>query len=206
MKKLIPLATLILSAFSSVASAQPLMNYTYLDVAYQWIYTDNDQIDNANGLDTEFSISPVKHFALEGGYSYAAARASVPFLGSSVNFDIDSHLFNYGGAGWYSLADGLDIVGHVGGIYAHSKVEDSFSNSSDSSNDNGVYAGATLRYLVAEDLETDLNVFYSHVDDSNWSYSLTGLYAVHENVALKADAAINNDSDVGLLGGVRLAM
>ena len=70
----------------------------------------------------------------------------------------------------------------------------------------GVYAGLTLRYVPTEDVETDFNVPYDRVEDGAWTSGITGLYAIHEHVALKAETAIDNDTNVGLLAGVRLAL
>jgi hypothetical protein len=92
----------------------------------------------------------------------------------------------------------------VGGIHARASV--SGYGEEETVSDNGVYAGLTLRYLATEDLETDLNVTYDRVENGAWTYGVTGLYAIHENVALKADAAIDNDTNVGLLAGVRLSL
>lgn len=193
MKRLIPFVALVVASFTSDASAQPLMNYTYADVAYQWTHVDESGFDDANGLDARVSYSPIHHFALEGGYNLASGKV----LGNGYR----EHLFSYGGAGWYSFCEGLDLVGRVGGIHARGEI-DNFDDVSD----NGVYAGASLRYLVTKEFEADLNVLYDRIEDGEWSYSLTGLYAVHENVALKTEAGMNDDSDVSLLGGVRLAM
>jgi hypothetical protein len=202
-KTILALATTVaglVSGFPNTASAQPLMNYTYADVAYQWTHFDESWLDNGNGLDVQLSFSPIQHFALEGGYNYLKTGSSnvVPDLTVTQNW------FTYGGAGWYSLQEGLDIVARVGGIHARSRVE-AFDMDGTAS-DNGVYTGLTLRYLATEALETDLFVSYDRVDTGAWTYGLTGLYALHENVALKGEAAINDDSDVALLAGIRLAM
>lgn len=196
MKKLIPLFALLVTGVASAASAQPLMNYTYLDAAYQWTYTDEILVGDANGLDTKLSYSPIEHFALEGGYNYASYEFLDGFYGP---FDIKQHIFTYGGAGWYTLQKGLDLVARVGGI--HAQADSGFTIK-----DNGVYSGVTLRYLATDDLETDLNVLYSHINSNEWNYSVTGLYAIHTNVALKAEAGIDKDSNVALLAGVRLAI
>ena len=63
-----------------------------------------------------------------------------------------------------------------------------------------------MRYLVAEEFEADLNVTYQNLNSSSWLYSATGLYAIHENIALKGDVGIDNDKNVYLTGGFRFAM
>jgi hypothetical protein len=204
MKKLLPI---ILSAFAcapTLAAAQPLMTYTYADVAYQWTHVDESGINDANGLDTQLSISPVKHFALEGGYNYAATKAHADLLGERFNFNLDQNAFTYGGAGWYSIQNDLDIVARVGGISARATA--SGNGVDESTTENGVYTGLTLRYLATQDLETDIYALYDHVQSTTWTYGLTGLYKVHENIALKGEAAINDDTDIALLAGVRFAM
>ena len=69
-----------------------------------------------------------------------------------------------------------------------------------------VYAGLTLRYVPTEDVGTDFNVLYDRVEDGAWTNGIPGLYAIHERVAIKAEANIDNDADVSLLAGVRLAL
>ncbi len=204
MKSVLSLLSVSVIAAATSASAQPLMTYTYADVAYQWTHVDESGFDNANGLDVQLSASPVEHFAIEGGYNYAALGAKLALPGETLSFDVDSNVFTYGGAGWYTIQDGLDLVARVGGIHARATV--SGYGEEETSSDNGVYSGLTLRYLALEDLETDLYVTYDRVENGSWTYGATGLYAVHENVALKADTAIDNDSNVGLMAGIRLSL
>ena len=196
MKRLLPILTLLVAGFASNAEAQPLMNYTYADAAYQWIAQDQEGVGDSNGLDSRLSYSPIEHFALEGGYNYLSTKFN------AADTSIRRHLFSYGGAGWYTFCEGLDLVGRVGGLSARYN----YSGDIDSATDNGVYAGGSVRYLVQEDLEADLNVTYQKLDTASWLYSATGLYAVHENVALKGDVGIDSDKNVYLTGGFRLAM
>lgn len=193
MKRLLSFFALALATFTSDASAQPLMTYNYIDAAYQWTYIDESNIDNANGLDTNFLVSPISNFAIEGGYNYLNTKA----YGTGYNQDT----YSYGGAGWYSLCDGLDLVAHVGGIHARAHLDEVGSAS-----DNGMYAGGTVRYLATEDLETDLDITWDRISTGNWTYGATALYAVHKHIALKGSAQINKDSDVALLAGIRLAL
>lgn len=204
MKKLFAMLLPLVAAVPSSVSAQPLMNYTYADVAYQWTHFDQSGLNDSNGLDVKLSYSPIEHFALEGGYNYLKTKGHVDFFGDRVGFDVDQNLFTYGGAGWYTVSKGLDLVGRVGGIHAQASI--SAEGVDDSTSDNGVYAGLVLRYLAMEELETDLSVTYDYIESSDWTYALTGLYAVHENVALKGEVGIDNDSNLALLGGIRLAM
>ena len=198
MKRLLPIITLLVAGFTSTAEAQPLMNYTYADAAYQWIGIDQQGYGDSNGLDSKLSYSPVEHFALEGGYNYLSTKFN------PGDIKTRQHLFTYGGAGWYSVCKGLDLVGRVGGVsgrlnYTGDGYDESFT-------DNGVYAGGSVRYLVAEEFEADLNVTYQNLNSSSWLYSATGLYAIHENIALKGDVGIDNDKNVYLTGGFRFAM
>ncbi len=193
MKRVLSVLALALAGFATQASAQPLMTYNYVDAAYQWTYIDDTDINNANGVDANFSVSPISNFAIEGGYNYLDTKA----YGLGYNQDT----YSYGGAGWYSLCDGLDLVAHVGGLHARGHLDEVGSVS-----DNGMYAGGTVRYLATEDLETDLDIAWDRIDTGNWTYGATALYAVHKYVALKGSAQINKDSDVALLAGIRLAM
>lgn len=195
LKKVVTVLAIASAAFGTHAHAQPLMTYTYTDVAYQWTSLRDSVLDNTNGVDVKLSASPVKHFALEGGYNYAAGSVS------DSTIDIDTNIFKYGAAGWYSLQDGLDLVARVGGIHARASLSEYGTFS-----DDGVYAGASLRYLALDELETDFNVLYENVNSGAWTFSGTALYAVHEHVALKADAGITDEADVILLAGVRLAL
>ena len=204
MKKSILAFSIAMLGLASPASAQPLMNYTYADVAYQWTDINSSYYSGANGVDTKLSYSPIEHFALQGGYNYSSASVDLSEPGDPYKFDINENLFTYGGAGWYSIRENLDIVARVGGIYARASI--SGSPNDETFSDNGVYTGLTLRYLAMDQLETDAFVTYDHISGDSWSYGLTGLYALHENVALKAEWAMDDQSDIALLGGVRLAM
>lgn len=204
MKKLLPIILSVFACAPTVAVSQPLMTYTYADVAYQWTHIDESGYSDGNGLDAQLSFSPIKHFALEGGYNYISTKAHADLLGDRFNFNVDQNSFTYGGAGWYSIQDDLDIVARVGGISARANI--SGNGVDESATDNGVYTGVTLRYLATQELETDLYVLYDHVQNTTWTYGLTGLYKVHENIALKGEAAIDDDTDIALLAGVRIAM
>lgn len=212
MKKIFSLFALAVAFTATPAFAGPfgpLMQYTYLDVAYQW--NDAKGVDYAhptNGVDTKLSVSPFDNFALEGGYNYANGD----FVnGISQNADVSSINYNtwtYGVLGYYTICPGMDILARVGGNHYSNNAEidgqDPFGAS------DRVYAGIGTRYLLLEDLEVDGNVLYQNQDRygtvPSWNYSGTALFAIMENVALKADAGINEDSSVTLGAGVRLAM
>ena len=204
MKKLLTSLFIAVLGYVGSASAQPLMNYTYADIAYQWTHLDQSGLDGANGLDTKLSYSPIKHFALEGGYNYSSTSADFSSPGETFKFNLDQNVFTYGGAGWYSLDEKLDIVARVGGV--HARAHASGSEYDDTSSDNGVYTGLTLRYLALEQLETDAFIQYDHINSDSWIYGVTGLYALSTNTALKGEVAMDDESNVALLGGVRLAM
>ena len=204
MKKLLTSLFIAVLGYVGSASAQPLMNYTYADIAYQWTHLDQSGLDGANGLDTKLSYSPIKHFALEGGYNYSSTSADFSSPGETFKFNLDQNVFTYGGAGWYSLDEKLDIVARVGGV--HARANASGSGYDDTYSDNGVYTGLTLRYLALEQLETDAFIQYDHINSDTWTYGVTGLYALCTNAALKGEVAMDDESNVALLGGVRLAM
>ncbi len=191
MKKFFSLAALVVAGFSSVASADPLMTYNYLDAAYQWTYIDTEGVDNANGLDSKISYTLVDNFAFEGGYAYSDNGAQLH----------NNDAFRYGGAGWYTYCNGIDFVGRVGGIHTEDNVND-LTNS----DQNGVYAGLGVRSLITETFEGNADVTYDRVGTGNWTYGVTGLQTVADNVALKVGASITNDTNVALLAGVRLGL
>ena len=198
MKRMLSLCALALAFSASTASADPLMKYDYFDAAYQWTSTDSDSFDNANGLDTKISYSPIDNFAIEGGYNYARAD----FTGTDIG--VNSNTYTYGVLGYYSICPGFDLLGRVGGTHLNDNF--SFDGTKISASGERVYAGIGSRYLLTDDIEFDANVTYVDLDNASWTYSGTGLLAVSENVALKADVAIDDDKDVALTGGVRLAM
>ena len=198
MKRILSLGALALAFSASTASADPLMKYDYFDAAYQWTSTDSDSFDNANGLDTKISYSPIDNFAIEGGYNYARAD----FTGTDIG--VNSNTYTYGVLGYYSICPGFDLLGRVGGTHLNDNF--SFDGTKISASGERVYAGIGSRYLLTDDIEFDANVTYVDLDNASWTYSGTGLLAVSENVALKADVAIDDDKDVALTGGVRLAM
>lgn len=196
MRKILSLCAVALAVGATSASADPLMKYDYFDAAYQWTYTDDDNVDNANGLDSKLSYSPAENLALEGGYNYA--RADV--LGSGFNFNE----FTYGVLGYYEYCPGIHLLGRLGGKHFNSN-----GTIADTHIDEGidrVYAGVGSRYLLTDEIEVDADITYINVNGAEWRYAGTGFYTIAENVALKAAVQINNDSDVALTGGIRLAM
>lgn len=203
MKRILSLGALALAFSASTASADPLMKYDYFDAAYQWTSTDSDFIDNQNGLDTKISYSPIDNFAIEGGYNYARADITGTDIGSNSNS------YTYGVLGYYSICPGFDLLGRVGGTHLNESFDGHLIDIDNFSFDvlgERVYAGIGSRYLLTDDIEFDANVTYVDLNNASWTYSGTGLLAVSENVALKADVAIDDDKDVALTGGVRLAM
>jgi opacity protein-like surface antigen len=199
MKKIVALVAVLLTASISPASAGPLMKYDYFDAAYEWTHVDGDAQD-ANGLDSKLSFSPIENFALEGGYNFADSGLNTFEFGK---FDIDQHIYRYGGLGYYTWCPGIDLIARVGGM--HVRYDTNIPGISDGS-DNGVYAGVGVRYLFTDDIETNLDITWSRVTTGDWNYTGTAFYALAENVALKAGVGINDESDVNLFGGVRLAM
>lgn len=198
MKRILSLCALALAFSATTASADPLMKYDYFDAAYQWTSTDSDLIDNTNGLDTKISYSPIDNLAIEGGYNYA--RADI----TGTDIGVNSNSYTYGVLGYYSICPGFDLLGRFGGTHLNANA--SVDGTKISASEERVYAGIGSRYLLTDDIEFDANITYVDLDTASWTYSGTGLLAVSENVALKADVAIDDDKDLALTGGVRLAM
>ena len=87
MKRFLPLVVLLSAAlcFRSVpVNADPLMNYNYFDLAYEWISYDDSVVDDSNGFNSQLSYAIIDNVALEGGYDYLNAG------------DVDGQLFSYG--------------------------------------------------------------------------------------------------------------
>lgn len=198
MKRILSLGALALAFSASTASADPLMKYDYFDAAYQWSYTDSADIDNSNGLDTKISYSPIDNFAIEGGYNYA--RADI----SGTDIGVNSNTYTYGVLGYYSICPGFDLLGRVGGTHLNANA--SVDGTKISASEERVYGGIGSRYLLTDEIEFDANITYADLDTASWTYSGTGFLTVSENVALKADVAIDDNDNVALTGGVRLAM
>jgi len=196
MKKILSLCALALSFGAISASADPLMKYDYFDAAYQWRYNDQEDVDNGNGLDTKLSYSPVDNLALEGGYNYS--RADV--FGSGFNFNE----WTYGAVGYYEICPGMHVLGRVGG--KHFNANGSVAGEHFSEGIDRAYAGIGSRYLLTDEIEVDADITYVNLSGATWTYAGTGFYTIAENVALKAAVSIDNDTDVALTGGIRLAM
>lgn len=190
MKRFLPLVILLSAAlyFRSVpVNADPLMNYNYFDLAYEWISYDDNVIDDSNGFNSQLSYAIIDNLALEGGYDYLNAGS------------VDRQLFSYGGAYWYTLEQGLDLVARVGGLHARIETDEAEDS------DNGVYAGAEVRYLLTEVYELDGSVTYANIDETTWTVGTSLLRSLSDNFALRGGVAINDDSDVALQAGIRLA-
>lgn len=199
MKKMI-LAALLAVGGATTASADPLMKYTYADVSYQWAHVDAEGVNDSNGVDTKLSYSPLEHFALEGGYNYANSG----FTGTGTN--LNQSFFRYGGAGYYSYCNGIDLVGRVGGSSVN--LDSSFGDGSD----NGVYSGVGIRHQLTDTIELDADALYDSVNSiynvsgGQWTYTGTFLNTLTDELALKLTAGIDADSDIILTGGLRLTM
>lgn len=205
MKKILSFIAASMAFGATAASADPLMQYNYLDVAYQW--NDTKGIQNTlptNGVDTKLSVSPFENFALEGGYNYSNGDFSKSIRDLVDTSSINYNTWSYGILGYFSYCPGLDLLARVGGNHFNSNADIEGDHVTDSAD--RVYAGVGSRYLVLDDLEVDGNILYQNVDTALWTYSGTALYTVMENVALKADAGIDNESSVTLTAGVRLTM
>ncbi len=188
MKRLLSLAVLLSAALffrSAPVSADPLMNYNYFDLAYEWISYDDSVIDDSNGLNTKLSYAVIDNLALEAGFDYLNAGS------------VDGQLYSYGGAYWYSLEKGLDLVGRVGGL--HARVETDLYEDSE----NGVYAGGELRYLLTDLYELDGSITYANIDETTWTVGANLLRSLCGKFALQGGVSINDDSDVGLQAGIR---
>lgn len=221
MKKILSLFALAVAFGATAASADPLMKYNYLDVSYQWNDTKGSQgVTPTNGVDTRLSISPFEYFALEGGYNYAQGDFTKttqsqfnPVSLGSINYNT----WTYGVLGYYHICPGFDILGRVGGAHYNvntsvslDTLDETISEDATLVGKDRVYAGIGTRYLLLDTLEVDGNITYQngnpYKDTAVWTYSGTALYTLLENVALKADAGIDNDSTVVLGAGIRLAM
>ena len=104
------------------------------------------------------------------------------------------------------FCNGVDLVGRVGG--SHVRLDSSLGDASD----NGVYVGSTLRTLLTDTLEGNADILYDSVNSltnpsgGGWTYGVSALQKVADNVAVKVGAAIDTDTDVALTAGVRLTM
>ena len=137
----------------------------------------------------------MEYLAVEAGYNYAATGAA--------GIDVALNTFGYGIAGWYDICQNFHLVGRVGGLHQDIDVEKDLPNDAE----DGVYAGAQLRYLFTDTFEGDLDVTYVHLGgETIWNYGLTGLLTLTDGIALKVGSSITDDSDVSVLGGFRFAL
>jgi hypothetical protein len=175
-------------------SADPLMKYDFVDLAYQWTRDTTTGVafeEGGHGLDTKLSYVVADNIALEGGYNYT----------DFSDFDVNVDRFRYGVALWNSICDGMDVVGRLGGIHQE------FSSDFGSETDSGVYGGVQLRTLLSDDIEGNADVLYDYVDgNGTWTYGLTAITALGESFGLKTGATIDNDGVVALLAGLRFTM
>jgi len=205
MKKILSLFAAALAFGATSASADPLMKYNYFDVGYQWNDTKgNKNVHPTNGVDTKLSISPFENFALEGGYNYANGQFAKDIRETFDTSSINYNTWSYGILGYYSICNGFDLLARVGGNHFNANADIEGDHVTDAAD--RVYAGVGSRYLLTDDIEVDANILYQDVNKALWTYSGTALLAVAENVALKADAGIDNESSVTLGAGIRLAM
>lgn len=196
MKKILSFVALALAFGATSASADPLMKYDYFDVAYQWTHMDQKDVQDTNGLDSKLSYSPIDNFALEGGYNYAR--------GDIFKHGFNYNEFTYGVLGFYEICPGMHVLGRVGG--KHFNVNGNVLNENIEERIDRPYAGIGSRYLLTDEIEVDADITYVNLNGANWTYEGTGFYTIAENVALKGAVSINNDEDVALTGGIRLAM
>ena len=190
MKNFLPLVVLLSAAlcFRSVsANADPLMNYNYFDLAYQWTSYDDSIIEDSNGFDSQLSYAIIDNLALEAGYEYLNSGS------------IDGQLLSYGGAYWYTVDQGLDLVARVGGLHARVEADEAEST------DNGVYAGGEVRYLLTKSYELDGSITYANIDEATWTVGTSLLRSLCDNFALRGGVYINDDSDLALQAGIRWA-
>ncbi len=192
MRKTLCLFMLSLLVCGVTAAQAQEISYNYAEAAYQWVAFDEEGVGNSNGLDTKLSVSPIEYFALETDYNFQS-------------FKIDgmrTHLssWTYGALGYYPFCDNVHAVFRIGGILAHENVLawEGFTK-------NGIYSGAGLRYQFENDAELEGNITYSHLEssDADWEYEGVGLYPIVGKLALKGSAAINDEADVTLTGGLR---
>ena len=183
-----------------VAEASPGIRYNYVEAAYVWEHTDDELLDDGNGVAAAVSWSPFQYFFLEGGYQYEN-------IGLDGPGDIDANIFNYGLGGYYPIFEELHAVGRVGGIHVNAHLnqnEGDLGVEDPSESGSGVYAAAGLRWELGCDIELEPSAKYTDVEDETlWLYDLKALYAVTPEVQLAASAGISDDSDVELTAGAR---
>lgn len=185
-----------LSLFASTAVASPLLSYNTADLGFKWTHFDDSELDNANGLEARVSHSPVENFFLEGGYNYYNTEFS--------NFDIDNHTFRYGGGAYlpFGCDDNFHLVLGVGGL--HTDLNGDFDAAY---SDDGVYTGPSLRAKVSSEVELGIGSEFQDYDDAGngWIHNVNAIWAANDNLAIVAKAELTDESDVGVLGGVRYA-
>lgn len=182
------LGMVLFLAATEQASADPLMRYSYLDLGYRWLEVDPSGYggSSSDDLTAAISVSPVEHFALEGGYGFG-----------NLDYGAYRNTFTYGVLGYVSLADSLDLYAHGGGISTE-LTTDFYDQDGE-----GVYAGLGLRGLFAKNWEGSGEVQFTDALQQQWQAVGTVLARVHDHIAVKGQATINDNGNAGMLIGVR---
>ena len=193
MKKfgLLALAAVLMAA--APCFADPIMKYNYFDLGYRHMFFDEKSADDGNGLEAKVSFSPVEHFFLEGGYQY---------MDTGIHeVDIDANTWTYGVGGYLDLCEETHLIARAGGI--HEEIETDVGDA----DEDGYYAGLKVRYDYDHQVELDASATYSNVDsDGAWTYDASVLVPVADSVAVQFNAEIDDETNVGLLGGLRFTM
>ncbi len=187
--KCLLLAVFLVGALNVTAYAEPLMRYTYLDLNYRWLEIDPSGYggSSSNDVTAALSISPVEHFALEGGYGYG-----------NLDFGANRNTFSYGVVGYLSLTDSLDLYAHGGGLYT--ELDTGFFEEEGE----GVYAGLGVRGLLSKSVEGAAEVQFTDSLQQQWLSIASVVFAVHENIGVKGQVTVNDNGDAGMLIGVRV--
>ena len=192
MRKFFSIFALTAMCCAMTAQAEPAINYNYFDAAYQWTHADADGIKDANGLDSKLSIGLIDYLALEGGYSYMDSEAD------GVDFDLEE--FRYGLVGYYPICPELQLQARAGGQVG------TFDTAGYWDAKDGAYGGLGIRYLVTDTIELEGTATYSYYSGAtSWEYEGVSLFGLTDMLAVKAGIGFNDDSDMQLTGGLRLA-
>lgn len=187
MKKLL-FAALLSAALSvhGAASADPLLQYNNVDLAYQ--YTDGDIGGNFDGLHLEGTYVVYQNLFLDLGYDFDSSN------------HVDVNTLKYGGGIFHPISKDLHIVGNIGGTHASVDIDGAGSFDIDR-----FYIGPELRYRVLPNVEVDGGYTWTDGDgESENDFNIDGLYGVNANWAVKLGINFLEDAEQ-YSAGVRYA-
>lgn len=195
------LALAMLPVFAqSEAPTTPIHDYTFVDIGYQYLDIDVDDIsEDAHGLGVAGVVQINDWFHLWASTSLSRIEMEdVNVTTASIGVGFGAHT---------PLTDSVSTYANVGYVAAESEVEWAIAedvNASISTDGNGYSLGAGIRASVLPKLELSTGLsLVSIEDESDTSLGAGVAYSLTHRVALGASLLVTDDA-IGAGVGVRL--